>query len=232
MDLIKNTLEILEVDPHFIVKERTVKSDPLTAQQLIEKVVLDAGTTKISELFNGHDQNKIRQAFKLTFYARPKPSPATEWYLYILSLNSLKKCPCCSEIKAISEFAKNRAMKTALVDSWCLECMREYRSINKDNLAITKANWQRDNRHKTTASSAKYRAAKLQAIPAWANLEYIKGIYANCPEGYHVDHWAPLQGDTVCGLHSEHNLQYIKAKDNIAKSNNFSDTDVFYGTSI
>jgi len=66
---------------------------------------------------------------------------------------------------------------------------------------------------------AKRRADKLNATPKWANLEKIKEIYKNCPKGYHVDHYFPLQGENVCGLHVENNLQYLTARQNISKGN-------------
>lgn len=61
--------------------------------------------------------------------------------------------------------------------------------------------------------------AKKQRVPIWADLEYIKEIYKNCPEGYHVDHIIPLQGDNVSGLHVEYNLQYLTQSDNCRKGN-------------
>lgn len=66
---------------------------------------------------------------------------------------------------------------------------------------------------------AKRRAEKLSATPKWANLEKIKEKYKNCPKGYHVDHYFPLQGENVCGLHVENNLQYLTAEQNISKGN-------------
>ena len=66
---------------------------------------------------------------------------------------------------------------------------------------------------------AKRRAEKLSATPKWANLEKIKEKYKNCPKGYHVDHYFPLQGKNVCGLHVENNLQYLTAEQNISKGN-------------
>ena len=76
---------------------------------------------------------------------------------------------------------------------------------------------------KMNAKTNKRRAAKLNAIVAWTNLEKIKEIYKNCPKGYHVDHIVPLQGKNVCGFHVENNLQYLIASKNISKGNKYSE---------
>lgn len=65
------------------------------------------------------------------------------------------------------------------------------------------------------------RALQLSRIPKWANIDKIKEIYKNRPEGCHVDHIIPLQGKNVCGLHVETNLQYLSIADNLKESNNF-----------
>lgn len=69
---------------------------------------------------------------------------------------------------------------------------------------------------------AKRRAAKLNATPKWLTEEHwdqIKYMYESCPEGYHVDHVVPLQGENVSGLHTPWNLQHLPARDNIIKGN-------------
>ena len=78
------------------------------------------------------------------------------------------------------------------------------------------------------ALQAKRRAQKLQATPAWADQEAIKAIYAEARRledvlgiPMHCDHMVPLQGELVCGLHVETNLQIIPATLNIRKSNKF-----------
>lgn len=83
-------------------------------------------------------------------------------------------------------------------------------------------------RNKSTylAKWAKRRAAKLQATPAWANLEAIEAIYEECRQKrettgllYEVDHILPLVNPRVCGLHVEHNLRIVLMEANRAKSN-------------
>ena len=76
-----------------------------------------------------------------------------------------------------------------------------------------------NNRYLINSIIAKRRAAKLKATPKFANLNKIKEIYKNCPKGYHVDHIIPLQGNNVCGLHVEWNLQYLTPSANLSKSN-------------
>lgn len=75
----------------------------------------------------------------------------------------------------------------------------------------TKAYW--------TWFGALKRAKKRKATPAWADLEKIKEIYRQRPQGHHVDHIVPLVSPVVCGFHCEANLQYLPAKENMSKKN-------------
>lgn len=77
------------------------------------------------------------------------------------------------------------------------------------------------NRAKLKSKYAKHRYKKMQRTPAWADEQKIKEIYANCPDGYHIDHIIPLNGKLVSGLHVEYNLQYLPAIENMRKSNKF-----------
>ena len=88
--------------------------------------------------------------------------------------------------------------------------------VNKKYSATDKG--KRNKNHNTAMRHAR----KLRAIPLWANIEKIKEIYRNRKKGYHVDHIIPLKGVNVCGLHVENNLQYLTAKENILKSNNYA----------
>lgn len=76
------------------------------------------------------------------------------------------------------------------------------------------------------ARTMKRYAAKLQAIPPWADLDAIKALYklasdltASTGVPHHVDHIVPLQSKYVCGLHVEANLQVLPSSINQRKSN-------------
>ena len=90
---------------------------------------------------------------------------------------------------------------------------------NKQTQSERWKRWRLKNKDKQNAKSNMEKAAKLQRIPPWANLESIKQFYLNRPEGYHVDHIVPLRGKEVSGLHVLENLQYLPAKENLSKSN-------------
>ena len=81
---------------------------------------------------------------------------------------------------------------------------------------------------KAALYDAKRRAAYLQAIPKWYELEQeaILAIYAECKQinlssdvKHAVDHIVPLQSPLVCGLHTLANLRIITFSENSAKLN-------------
>lgn len=67
-------------------------------------------------------------------------------------------------------------------------------------------------------ANARYRAKLKSQIVQGEDLQPIKDFYANCPQGYEVDHIKPLSKG---GLHSIHNLQYLTVSENRRKSNKF-----------
>jgi len=140
-------------------------------------------------------------------YFPDKPSGDTI-FNFLLHRSQNGYCTHCSTVKNSSEF-QNRSDNKTKTKSTCRSCQYPYK-VELQGYSYF-AN-----------SAAKYRAAKVSAIAPWANLDRIAEIYDNCPEGYHVDHIFPLQGETCCGLHVENNLQYLPAKDNLSKSNKVS----------
>lgn len=86
--------------------------------------------------------------------------------------------------------------------------------------------YRRENLGIYAAAAAKRRASLLQATPSWADFEAIQLFYslASCfteATGipHEVDHFYPLQGEEVSGLHVPANLRVITRTDNRSKSN-------------
>ena len=118
------------------------------------------------------------------------------WSFILLKSIEYKRCHCCGDIKPYSKFGLDKHTTDGRFKK-CKYC----RSF--DNASL-------------------YNRRKLR-IPSWNNLEKeaIAEFYENCPEGYHVDHIIPLQGEYISGLHTLSNLQYLPAKDNIKKGNSW-----------
>lgn len=126
----------------------------------------------------------------------------------------------------------------------CLACQRNknnqlysvgyytnYRDANRLKRREQNARWDKNNKGKVNAKTAKRHTAKMHRMPKWLSAEQkkdIKDFYVMASElesvfpwKQHVDHIVPLQGKTVSGLHVSWNLQIIPAVWNIAKGNRF-----------
>lgn len=80
--------------------------------------------------------------------------------------------------------------------------------------------------HVIAALAAKRRAAIIAQTPSWANMDAVRKFYLEAEQktastgiSHHVDHFIPLRGANVCGLHWEGNLRVITGKENMEKSN-------------
>lgn len=74
------------------------------------------------------------------------------------------------------------------------------------------------------ANAVKRKVSIKNRLPKWLStgeLKAIRDFYKNRPDGYHVDHIIPLNGENVSGLHTLANLQYLPAMENLKKSNKF-----------
>lgn len=99
-------------------------------------------------------------------------------------------------------------------------CLRKETSKNTMKQMNTTHGLSYTKEYKTNYAT-KYTLAKRKQMPPWADQNKIRDIYLRRPKGYHVDHIIPLQGKLVSGLHVENNLQYLPAKENIAKFNRY-----------
>jgi hypothetical protein len=164
------------------------------------------------------------------------------WSSWLLAETGYKKCNKCSEVKSFESFSKDKYASDGYkyeckkcvyirtsTEQFKLEQSERNRVLYAKNLeknrAIRREHYY-NNKEMYKINCAKRRAAKLQAIPPWANLEEIKQFYLNCPEGYEVDHIHPLQGENICGLHVINNLQYLTVQANRSKGNKFIEEGV------
>lgn len=101
-----------------------------------------------------------------------------------------------------------------------------YRVERKEEQANRRRAHYEANKPRYVAQVRARQLALKRAMPSWANEKAIERIYAEAALmkeltgiDYHVDHYYPLAGETVCGLHVENNLQILTATENMAKKN-------------
>ena len=101
-------------------------------------------------------------------------------------------------------------------------------AATKEQRATTRKAYEKANPEKVNAKDARRKAAKLRAMPAWANQFFIEETYDLAQRRsklfgfkWHVDHVVPLQSSVVCGLHVPANLAVIPWLQNHAKGNRY-----------
>jgi hypothetical protein len=118
-------------------------------------------------------------------------------------------------------YAKKNAEKIA-------QYQAEYRMQNRAAAVEYYSTWRAENRHIRAALNAKREAQKDRRTPSWLTdqdqfrmkLKYAEARWMTAKTGilHHVDHYYPLQGKLVSGLHVPGNLRVIPARENIKKN--------------
>lgn len=127
---------------------------------------------------------------------------------------------CATSVNNVG-LARNKTPKAA-----CATCSnpvtfnrRKFCSRNCSNVAKrvgTEEERQQRRRRTRLAITRRYQARKYGQVLTPEVAAQIRKIYADCPEGYEVDHRIPLSKG---GLHHPSNLQYLTMPDNRRKSN-------------
>lgn len=139
-------------------------------------------------------------------------------------------CKTCTQLRQKKWEHENYEQHRENQTRWRSENSEQYKAAkfawyekNKPAVFVKAKQFAKDNPGWKRSATAKRRAQKLQAIPPWADLEKIKQIYLEAKKtGLVVDHVIPLQGNLVCGLHTETNLQLLTASENSQKHNKFT----------
>lgn len=106
------------------------------------------------------------------------------------------------------------------------ESWLKWSSENRGRISQTYAQWVERNRAHVYARNAARVAAKFRATPAWADMDQIKAVYERAVQmtretgvRHEVDHYYPLRGGLVSGLHCHQNLQILTRSENARKKN-------------
>lgn len=171
-----------------------------------------------------------------------------QWSVFLLKEVGFKYCNNCATYQELDRFSNDGTRKVGKCKDCVAEyqqmyhnlhpnARKEYYLANRDKILSRVIEYKKEHAEKYSnyikeyylknkdsgifrEYAARRRSRKLHATPSWANLDIIKEIYRNA-EGMHVDHIIPLQGELVCGLHVESNLQYLTPEENLAKGNKF-----------
>jgi hypothetical protein len=100
-----------------------------------------------------------------------------------------------------------------------LEYHRKYFQDHKDEIYIKSKEYRDAHPEVHRLSNTKQEIKRKSRIPKFGQ-RGIKTFYTNKPNGMEIDHYIPLQGDFVSGLHVIWNLQYLTPHANRVKNNN------------
>ena len=200
--------------------ERLPELEAFVKQYLIENdIPLESPKAKRSAvdlIVYGYKKAEWPSATAVRFSKKylPNKPPNKKLLNYVLRINNKKYCNSCNKIKTLNIDFYEDSSKADNRQSYCKDCQ----ITNTQNTQSKRREYyMRLNRLRAN----KYRAAKLNRAPSWSDLDKIKEIYENCPDGHHVDHIIPLQGERVSGLHVPENLQYLTISENCSKGNKF-----------
>jgi hypothetical protein len=123
---------------------------------------------------------------------------------------------------------------------------KEYVKAHKEERAAYQKEWERKNIERIREVKKAWRAAHPEKVRkykikketerqlrvvAWTDWENIDTFEINKPRGMTTDHYIPLCGRKVAGLHVSWNLQYLTPKQNMSKGNriNLLEASEWYG---
>ena len=127
----------------------------------------------------------------------------------VLKIHYCQSCECFHPVHLFSHVL--RGSKTQRDTEYRHMCIKTY---YKDYQAAHTQAYHRKNPEVKREANAR-RRAKIKGCTIEEDLSAIQEFYRNCPKGYDIDHWMPLD---LGGAHAISNLVYLSAKENRHKS--------------
>jgi len=229
-NLINNICLHFGVDKKSIAKRKFGKLPEYTYEDILTRILSNSNLST-EEVFTEMTRPTITSMLKKAFPG--KIARGQNWYNYLLISIGLKRCTSCNSLLPTNSFSDSTTKFGGLRNE-CKECDNFRNKIHREEYCLhykeTKHNHYLEHKAEYVSRKLKRRRYVQLTTPSWANLTEIATIYKNCPEGYHVDHIIPLRGDSVCGLHVEHNMQYLSAFDNLSKGNSFNSAEYIHSS--
>jgi hypothetical protein len=116
------------------------------------------------------------------------------------------------KLKAKKYYEEHKAAVLAYRKKWAQK--------NADRVRKSKKQWIVNNPDKVQASKIKKQTNRNLRVVAWTDWPEVNKFIRSRPKGMAIDHYIPLQGKLVAGLHVSWNLQYLTPLENAKKFNN------------
>lgn len=195
--------EAYSEDPLHLVKRKRGHIPDITFEDLCHSIYELGTVVSICEHFGGISHKTLTPILVKSFPdIGAVKDRSTVWRVELLLKLGYRRCTVCKIEKLINDFYSNITVKSG----------KSY--VCKDCASKLTKQYRTDKPEVTRASNAKRKAILKGAKLNGANLDIIKRIYQECPEGYHVDHIYPLSKG---GEHNENNLCYLPAILNMQK---------------
>ena len=193
-------LSSLNICPTLEIRKPIRGLSGITAQQLVSAIICTNSLKEAAAVIGYSEATTklaVRELLSNKFPDRTATFQAAKrnasWRFVLLALIQYKHCNSCNSNLPYTCFYAHAGNDSTGLSSECSMCHTHRTKLQKQDIVIR--------------------------TPKWADLEKIRAIYTNCPDGQHVDHIVPLRGRTVSGLHVENNLQYLSSAQNLHKSN-------------